>query len=259
MKYIFYIFFLITFCTNGQETITTTLIEKKGLYINNFAGIDNFEAIYYTNENTFFKRINSQTKMYANVQFGNISSVNIFNPLKINLFYREFNSAVILDNRLAEIFRIDFNRLKDYKNVSHISTGHDNTLWVYNQDNLQLELYDYKNNTTRATTLPIAETILDLKSDYNYVWLLTEKHLYCYNYFGSLVKKTLNKNYEALKASNESLVLKKDNTLVFIKKDSDKILPIELPELLIKQFFVIGETLYIYNGELLHQFQLTFN
>ena len=81
-----------------------------------------------------------------NVDFWKNNTNTINNSLKINLFYQDMNSVVILDNRLAEIFKINFNTITTYKNVSHISTGNDNTIWLYNQDTNELEVYDYLNN-----------------------------------------------------------------------------------------------------------------
>ena len=67
------------------------------------------------------------------------------------MFYKDFNTVVILDNRLAEIYKIDFNTKQPYKNVSHITTGYDNALWLFNSDLQILELYDYKADKVRAT------------------------------------------------------------------------------------------------------------
>jgi hypothetical protein len=44
-----------------------------------------------------------------------------------------------------------------------------------------------------------------------------------------------------------------------MKSNQDEILPIITPNLLINQFLVTNETLYIYNSETLQQFQLKTN
>src|SRR5690606_21023808 len=119
-----------------------------------------------------------------------------------------------------------------------------------------LELYDYKNHTTRAKTLPIMGTVLDLKSNYNTCWLLTEEHIYVFNYFGSLLKKMQNNGYTQMNENNENLILKKDNDLFYLKEDWETTQAIKLPNLLINQFFVTNETLYIYDGEYLHKFKI---
>ena len=207
--------------------------------------IDNFNTSYSLTDNTLIKETIDHTFNYTNIQLGSISSANTFNPLKISVFYRDFNTVVILDNRLAEIFKIDFNTNTNYKNVSHISTGNDNTIWVYNQDTQQLELFDYKTNKSKVFTLPILNNVLDLKSNYNYCWLLTNDYLYMYNYFGSQILKIQNDGFIKMAQINENTILQKENSLFYLKNDTTQPIEIKLPKLLIKAFFVNDETLYI--------------
>jgi hypothetical protein len=227
---------------------------------NEIWGIDKFETLYAsTDDHTFLKISRDTTITYANFQLGKIETVNTFNPLKINLFYRDFNTAIILDNRLAEIQRIDFNTLQPYRNVTFISTGSDNNLWLYNQDLQVLELYDYRFNSTRIKTVPISDVILDMKSDYNYCYLLTENYLYVYTYFGNLETKLPNNGYEKMAFSESNLVLKGDSNYFFYERQNKTIIPIEGNYLLINQFLVTNQTLYLYRDHLLYRYQLKIN
>jgi hypothetical protein len=259
MKYIQYIIFFLSVTIVAQESIVTTLIKKTDLNVESLIAIDNFGTTYYENNNVFYKKDASKTITYNSLQLGELLSANAFNPLKINLFYRDFNSIIILDNRLAEIFKIDFNAIQPYKNVSHITTGYDNTLWIFNIDNQQLELYDYKSNTTRAQSLPIQSEVLDLKSNYNYCWVLTKDSIYKYNYFGSLVSKIKNDGYTAITENNGYVFLKKENILFRLQKESKNMMPINISNLLINQFFVTNETLYIYDSKTLFEYQIKIN
>ena len=259
MKFTIYILFVFSVSIFAQDDIETSFVKKTELKVDDIIAIDNFGTAYFISNNVFHKKDATKTVTYNNLQLGNINSANAFNPLKINLFYKDFNTVIILDNRLAEIFKIDFNALSEYKNVSHVSTGHDNTIWIFNQDFQKLELFDYKTRTIRAQTVPVQSAVLDLKSNYNSCWLLTENYLYNYNYFGSLIKKIKNNGYTSLVESNENIIIKKDNLLFYLKKNSENSLPIKIPNLLINQFFVTNETLYIYDNETLQQFQLKIN
>ena len=256
MKHLFYLLLLLSYSITSQEVIQTCFVKKTNLKADTFIGKNSFESIFYTQNNVLVVNTKIGIIEYSNFQLGNITSVNTFNPLKINLFYKDFNTAVILDNRLSEMFKIDFNTIQPYKSISKISTGYDNTLWVFNQDTQQLELYDYKANITRVETLPIKSAVLDLKSNYNYCWLLTKKNLYIYNYFGSLLKKIPNHGCTSIAEENGNIILKKNNHLFYLKKNTQNLVPITLPNLLIKQFFVTNESLYIYTNETLEQFQL---
>ena len=256
MKSKHYILLLFSISIFAQESVEAKFIDKTDLKVETLISVDNFGTIYYIKNDVIHKRTHENTITYNNLQLGTLESANAFNPLKINLFYKDFNTVIILDNRLAEIFKIDFNTLPSYKDVSHISTGYDNTIWVFNQNLQKLELFDYKTRKTRAQTVPVQSAVLDLTSNYNSCWLLTENYLYQYNYFGSLVKKIKNHGYTAIDESNENIILKKDNVLFFMRRNQDKISSINTPNLLINQFFVTNETLYIYNSETLQQFQL---
>ncbi|WP_194768468.1 hypothetical protein [Tamlana sp. I1] len=259
MKYTFIL--LLSFSTSlfPQESIAVEFIKKTDLNVETLISIDNFGTAYYVTNNVFHKKDATKTITYNNLQLGDLYSVDTFNPLRLSLFYKDFNTIIILDNRLAEIFKIDFNQLNPYKNVSKTSIGFDNTLWIFNQDLQKLELFDYKTNSTRTQTVPVQSAVLDLKSNYNYCWLLTEKYLYMYNYFGSLIKKIENTGYTAVMENNENLVLKKGHALFYLGKNSDEIIPIKTQNLLINDFFVTNETLYIYNNKSIQEFKLKIN
>tara|TARA_R110000868_G_scaffold28547_7_gene106979 strand:+ start:880 stop:1659 length:780 start_codon:yes stop_codon:yes gene_type:complete len=259
MKHTIYIFLFLTSTLFSQEFIETSFVKKTELKVDKLISIDNFGTTYFITNDVFYKKDATKTITYNNLQLGNLETANAFNPLKINLFYKDFNTVIILDNRLAEIFKIDFNTLQDYKNVTHISTGFDNTLWVFNQDTQELELFDYKTKTTRVKTLPVQTEVLDLKSNYNSCWLLTKNYLYLYNYFGSLLLKIKNNGYTDISESNENIILKNEQTLFYLKKNTENINPISIPNFLINQFFVTNETLYIYEDETLHEFLIKTN
>jgi hypothetical protein len=257
MKQLFFLFFSFSLTCFSQEPIKATAKDSIKLEAKHIFGIDTFETFYYTtDDNTFNKKTKDTIITYANFQLSEITSANAFNPLKINLFYQDFNTVIILDNRLAEVFKIDFNTVQPYKNVSYISTGFDNTLWIFNQDLQQLELYDYKINKVRLKTVPIQSEILDLKSDYNYCYMLTENYLYVYSYFGSLISKHKNDGFENLAFSKAHLLLKKKDKLYILPKNTSEILPVEHPNLLINQFLVTNESLYIYDSKILRKYQL---
>jgi hypothetical protein len=259
MKHLFYIISFVSFSIVSQDSIEPIFIEKTEFTADALVGIADFDTTFYIFENILFKK-NQDVKGidigYNNFELGKITSANTFNPSKINVFYKDFNTVVVLDNQLAEIFKIDFNTIQPYKYVTHISTGSDNTIWIFNHDSQNLELFDYKTQTTQAKTLPIKGTVLDLKSNYNTCWLLTENHLYTYNDSGRLVKKIKNNGYTQLIENNGNLILKKDNGLYYLENNTETPQAIIIPDLLINQFFVTNQTMYIYDGEYLHKFKI---
>jgi hypothetical protein len=240
----------------GQEAIAKKLLSKTPFEYQTVIKVDNFGTTYSFQGNTFFTTGIKGKLEYSNVQLGYITSANAFNPLKINLFYKDFNTLVVLDNRLAEIKKIDFNTLEPFRMVTHLTTANDNRVWIFNDNTLQLELYDYLNDNTILNTFPIEGKLLDLKSNYNFCWVLTDTHFYTFNYFGSLISKEDNPGFTVLQEYKNRLILQRENTLYITQKNVFETKAIDLPKLLIKQFFVVDETLYIYDGKNNYQFQL---
>ncbi|MBT8267242.1 MAG: hypothetical protein KJO41_01060 [Bacteroidia bacterium] len=257
MKLLTLILCVVSVTLSAQTTIT--LEKKVHLDVKTLIEIDHHKTNYFIEDISLVKMDGEKRYDYSNVQLGEMTSVNVFNPLKINVFYTDFNSVLILDNRLAEITKIDFNQIKPFRLVSHISTGNDTTFWLFNQNTQQLELFDYKTRKTRVTTLPVLTNVKDLKSNFNFVWILTEAFCYKYNYIGSLIEKFPNDGYTKIEENNGDLYLMKDNRLYLKAKNTTNIEPIDHEELLINQFLVTNETLYIYDGEFLHQYHLKLN
>lgn len=257
MRFIKHIFFW--YCcaaTFAQEQVQVTLTDKISLKDYTFVSVDNFGAIFTIAENAIVKQNHNSEYIYNNYTLGEITSFNTFNPLKLNVFYKDFNTVVILDNRLAEITKVNFNQLQPQRIISHIATAHNNNIWLFNENSRQLELFDFIAQKTSHTSLPLEGIIHDIDSNYNMCWVLTDNFIYGINYFGSIIQKTINKGFTRLKQHHGDLLLQKENSLFILSKSDNKIKAISLPELLIKQFFVTNETLYIYDGEMLHQYQL---
>ena len=257
MALIRYFFLIFTTMVAAQTPIELVALETMAFKADQIIAVNNFATIYYIKGNILYKKPKDNPAInYSNVQLGFPTTVNAFNPLKINVFYQDFNTIVVLDNRLAEIFKVDFNTKQPYKNVTHVSTGFDNLLWIFNQDLQQLELYNYKTDNVRATTVPVQSNVLALASDYNYCWMLTENYLYQYTYFGSLISKLPNKGYTSLAVDNENMILKTETGLFYKSKKIETISALKVPKLLINQFLLTNETVYIYDSELLHKYQL---
>ena len=74
-----------------------------------------------------------------------------------------------------------------------------------------------------------------------------------------MISKLKNEGYTAIAQDNGNLIIQSEEKLFYNPKETPHLIPIELPKLLINRFLLTNETLYIYDGEALHQFQLKFN
>ena len=99
--------FTIVFAQNQKPNLVT--INSIRIDTDVFLGYDSF-GFYYTVKNNIFSKIGTrETFVYKNFSLGKIAKVDLQNPLKIVLFYENFNTVVTLDNQLNEIQKvIDF-------------------------------------------------------------------------------------------------------------------------------------------------------
>ena len=85
------------------------LIFKKEATNKNIKAVDNFNNIYSIENNELIKSSYVKNYYYRNSLYSNISSIDVRNSLKIKLFYEDSNTLVVLDNKLSEISKINFN------------------------------------------------------------------------------------------------------------------------------------------------------
>ena len=249
------LFFLICSFCNAQ---THTLEKKDAQALNAdfFVGADSFDNIYYIKDRTLFKKGSVSTLQYTALSLGSISAVDIINPLKITVFYAKTNVAVILDNTLAEITRIDFNGIDNFRNVSHATTATDRRLWIFNTDLQQLELFDY-NLLKVVTFFQSIEKLADLQlSNFNLCYVLAENELLTYNIYGALLERKASKPFTAIKEYNDHLIGLTDEGFYYKTPTDDGFSSIISPEIDVKGFYLIDEILYIYNGQELSTYQL---
>ena len=253
----FIVVYLISFSVLGNEnSLELKLISKNETTNENIRGIDNLNNIYSIKNNELIKSSDVKNYYYRNSLYSNISSIDVRNSLKIKLFYEDSNTLVVLDNKLSEISKINFNIINPNKIISKFSASNDNNIWVYNELNSKIELYNYINNTFRIVNSEISGQVISLESNYKYCWVLTDSQLYKFNYFGSLITKNAVNNIQQIEIFNDNLFFKKDNELFYYDQDLLIEYKLDLENLLIKDFFVINQSLYIYDSEHFIKYQI---
>ena len=240
----------------AQNPVELNLIKKDKVNWSKFMGQDRFESKYYLIGDDLEKLSKSEIVSYSNIQFGEIDQVDIFNSLKIALLHKNYNTIAILDNRLAEISIVNFNMISPYRTITKIANSNENSIWIFNTLNFQLELFDYNIEKTIHNTIPINENVLALQSDYNNVYALSKSYLYHYNYNGSLISKISHEGFDDFKLADNFIVFKKNNLLFYKALGNENIEVLKIQKKIIKQFFVMNQTLYIYDGEFLYNYQI---
>lgn len=234
-----------------------SLVNKTQLNADTFIGIDSYNDTFYIKEQVLYKKTENNLFNFKEFQLGNIQSVDIINPMNILVYYADFNTVVLLDNKLTEIERINFNNLSEFINTSTVTLAANTSLWIFNIDSQQLESYNYRSKNKVLVSQPINGEVLSQASNYNFCFVLTEEKIRAYNIYGSLITENDNDGFQKIVQLNENLIALKDNELYYIDKETQEITKIKSPEINIKDLQLTQDFLYIYDENQVHTFTLT--
>lgn len=255
-------FFLFTVYISFSQEIKTEFISKTPITADSFIGVDDFDHIYFIKNNVLFKKREKDTINYSNVQLGKITSVNIQNPFKLVVFYKDFNSVVLLDNNLNELTnRIDLTKETLFNNVEMIGISSENDFWLYANDT-KLYLYDYKNHFVKFQTQPINFYHKDfnpqsIKSTYKNVWLLSAKGIIQFNEYGNYIQFIDIESISDIFPLKNGFVYLKNNLFFFW--GNKKSIPISLNHTqLIKNVNVNNYSVNIFDGKDIYQYKLNY-
>lgn len=239
----------------AQDFITQK-IKEIPLVADQFVGEDKFGNMFYIHKNTLFRKSTDRLVEYQELQLGEISSVDLLNPLRITVFYKDANTVVILDNRLNELKRIHFDRLPEYKMVDYCTTANEQSLWIFNADLQELEIFNYNQEKVVLQTLPVSKTILSQKSNFNFCWLQTPTGFQQYNIYGSLIKE-VDLQYNTIEVYKNFILLinENGNTYYFSHKD-EAFSTLSLPKIDYNQVHLNNEKLYLYNGKTIFVYKI---
>lgn len=129
---------------------------------------DNLQNIYIYRGNSI-KKYTSQGQLlydYSDKSYGAITSLDVNDPLKILVFYKDFPEIVLLDNTLSQNGNPFSPSDVGYPLTTLACTSHDDGIWLYDAQNFQLVRLDVNLNITEKTG-NLAQAIgIELNPDY---------------------------------------------------------------------------------------------
>jgi len=202
---------LFTFLTIGTQTIVE---QEFSFFETNSMGniflVKDYSISQYTYEG-------KQIQTYSKSEFGNITSIDVSNPFRILLFYKDFNQVVFLDNKLAEIsnhISLDELGITEANAVCSSATG---GFWVFNTNTFQLEKYNTKLQLLQAGTkmqsiIERTQTPDFITETGNNIYLgFKNKGVYLFDFYGTFIK-FIPVNYKSkLKIINDYIFYNSDS------------------------------------------------
>ncbi len=257
-----FVFYFLVFICGSQysqsQKLKLSLENEKKCLADVYCGFDNFRSFYFIKNNVFVKQSENQTWEYKNVPLGKITSVDLINPLQIVLFYEQFNTAVMLDNQLNEIRRINFSDINSTIVVSRISLSGQNQFWIYNAINQKLNLFDYLKSSLKELPVPIENNIKFSQSDFNtFYWIDDNNNWFSCDIFG---KKSLLANIPAFDniqiIDTEKLLFSNGQKLYFLNNKTQSIIEIEIVENSFGNFYYKDQILSIFTNQQIKNYKI---
>lgn len=98
--------------------------------------VDNLDNIYILNSSDQLKKLDADGDsigVYNDVRkFGKVSYIDVSNPLRVMLYYKDFSTVVVLDRLLNIRNSIDL-RQQNIFQVQALSLSYDNKIWLYDE------------------------------------------------------------------------------------------------------------------------------
>lgn len=112
------------------------------------AAVDNFGNLFLVTPKNEVLKFNPKGKFlwnYTNNAYGDISQIDVSDPLRVILYYPAYQQLIVLNNNLSEISKFNFSN-NPSQLVSLVASANNNGFWVY--DAINRELKKLSNNFT---------------------------------------------------------------------------------------------------------------
>ncbi|MBX9783944.1 MAG: hypothetical protein K2X48_11705 [Chitinophagaceae bacterium] len=104
--------------------------------------VDNLGNYYLLSKDNQLKKLNARGDsmgVFNDVRrYGKLNSMDVTNPLKVLLYYKNFSTIVVLDRFLNVVNTIDLRKQNIFQ-VKAIAQSYDNNIWIYDEQNNKLK------------------------------------------------------------------------------------------------------------------------
>ena len=255
-------FFFSFFFSFGQNiTYVATKINSTGLSADSFLEYDQF-GFYYSIKNDVLSKKQKDKSFsleYKNISLGKPTKIDIQNPLKIVLFYENFNTIVLLDNQLTETKKINLSENDSPIMATATGIASQNRLWIYNSLTQEIGLFDYLKNTFQAITPSFQGNLKHYQSDFNsFQWIDNDLNWYLCDVFGKITRLGKVAHFEEIQIiTNQIILFSKEDKLYVQNLKNNTISPIENVNKSFKKFYYKDQILSIFTDQGISNYKIT--
>ena len=184
---------------------------------NNQIEIDQYGYFYIIDQDNLIKYDNEGHTLYhySNKLLGNIDQIDISNPLRPLLFYKDQGLIIVLDNTLSQQKEpMSLNELGLYQTSCIANSNFDNGIWLYDIDVNEiikinnLSQVNYRSGNLSVLIPNMEFPILNLKEKNRKLYVVTRNKIFVMDQFGSLLS-VINLSAE------KGLIIKEKNIITY--------------------------------------------
>jgi hypothetical protein len=205
--------------------------------------VDNLDNLYILNSRNQIKKYNANgdsVAIYNDVKkFGRATLIDVSNPLKILLYYRDFTTIVMLDRFLNAVNTIDL-RKQNILQAKAIGQSYDNKIWVYDEIENKLKKMDEDGKQLQETPdfrllLGAAPSPLKIFDENKYVYVYDSIYgVYVFDYYGSLKNNIMIDHWKNFKVVGKYIFGSRSDTLFRYEIATFRVDEWKMPEALYK-------------------------
>jgi hypothetical protein len=207
--------------SNAQDDSSFTFIKTIKGDIVSFT-VDNLDNIYILNSRNQLKKFSpngDSLAIFNDVKkFGQATLIDVSNPLKVLLYYKDFATIVVLDRFLNIRNSIDL-RKQNILQAKAIGQSYDNKIWIYDEMENKLKKIDEDGKLLQETTdfrllLGQAAAPVKIFDENKYVYLYDSlRGVYVFDYFGALKNNIMITHWQNFKVAGKYIFGSRSDSL----------------------------------------------
>lgn len=252
------VFFLCTPKMVSQQLLSTTSVGEERARGTRFVGKDILDNSYWITGNVVRKSKGANVLSFQEFGFGNVSSVDITNPMQLGVFYKDYNVWVNVDEHLALVNQYDFSELLPVYEVAFVANSVKNTLWIVDEVGRSINRYYPQTNRINKLYTLVREEVRDYYSDVNHLYWITEDYrLKGIDIYGNELLDVSIPKYDLFQVINaKSALYSFENEVFYLNFEKNEHLRIDIKEQRVLAFFYNTQKLSIFGNRILSNYQL---
>lgn len=224
--------------SQAQTDSSFQLIKKIKGDIVAFAA-DNFDNLYLLNSSDQLKKLNEKgdsVAVFNNIRkYGKVAQIDVSNPLRVLLYYKDFSSVVVLDRLLNIRSTIDLRKQGIFQTQA-VCLSYDNGIWLYDEFEHKLKKLDEEGKLLFASTdfrqlfdEAFSFTVINDQDGYLYLYD-KNKGVYVFDYYGTLKNIFSLTGYNNFKAVGKFITGTRNDSLMRYQPGNLLLQEVKLPE-----------------------------